>query len=167
MADRCSFSGYRPHKLPDGGDPSSLRIRELYEKTRLAVIDAIEDGCREFMCGMALGFDLMCGEIVLSMKGVAPVRLIAVVPHGQQSERFEREDKLHYDRVLYRCDEVILLSPHYKQGCYHKRNRYLVDHADRLIVYYNGIPGGTENTVRYALLKGKTVINIADQITGD
>ena len=42
-----------------------------------------------------------------------------------------------------------------------ERNRWMVDHAQYVLAFYNGgATGGTAYTVRYALGKGKSVVAI-------
>ncbi len=50
---------------------------------------------------------------------------------------------------------------HFK-AAYQKRNRYMVDRSDIVIVYIDHESGGAYQTYQYALKQGKTVINIAD-----
>ena len=42
----------------------------------------------------------------------------------------------------------------YTKSCMFVRNRYLVDNADMLLAAYDGQPGGTEMTIRYARKMG-------------
>ena len=41
-----------------------------------------------------------------------------------------------------------------------RRNRYMVDNAAVLIAVYNGSPGGTRNTMLYAMRQGLEIIEI-------
>jgi len=54
---------------------------------------------------------------------------------------------------------VVPVSEHYHNGVFQKRNEWMVDHSNRVIAYYNGAPGGTENTIDYALSKGIEVVS--------
>ena len=65
-----------------------------------------------------------------------------------------------YDRVLERCDAVETVSESYSRGCYQLRNRYMVDRSGRLICYFDGQPGGTAGTVRYAMKKTLEIVNL-------
>ena len=49
-----------------------------------------------------------------------------------------------------------LIQQSYTPNCMHRRNRYMVDHASRLIALYNGLGerGGTLSTLHYALERG-------------
>ena len=50
---------------------------------------------------------------------------------------------------------------HYSSGCYHARNRYLVDHADSVLALYNGsTTGGTAYTVKYAYQRNEEIVII-------
>jgi len=63
--------------------------------------------------------------------------------------------------VLKAADRIKLISPEYHRGCYHARNRYMVDNADRVIAVYDGSSsGGTAYTVDYARKQGKEIIII-------
>ena len=52
-----------------------------------------------------------------------------------------------------------MVQQEYTPGCMQRRNRYMVDHAALLIAVNDGEPGGTRNTILYALRQG---LNIAD-----
>ena len=41
-----------------------------------------------------------------------------------------------------------------------RRNRYMVDHASRLIAVFDGQEGGTRRTVEYALRSGLEVVYV-------
>ena len=46
-----------------------------------------------------------------------------------------------------------IFSPKFTYAAFQIRNRWMVDHAVRLIAVYNGTPGGTRNTLAYAQKK--------------
>ena len=56
--------------------------------------------------------------------------------------------------ILERAAHVEYISHDYYNGCLQKRNRYMVDHATHLLAVYDGQPGGTASTIRYARKKG-------------
>ena len=63
--------------------------------------------------------------------------------------------------LILQSTDVITLESHYSSGCYHARNRYLVDHADSVLALYNGSPtGGTAYTVKYAYQRNKEIVII-------
>ena len=51
-----------------------------------------------------------------------------------------------------------MVRHHYDRFCMMRRNRYMVDHAHRVLALYDGIPkGGTAQTLAYALRQGCSV----------
>ena len=68
---------------------------------------------------------------------------------------------MRYYDLLRDSDRIIQLCDNYQRGCYHIRNRYMVEHCDALIAIYNGEPkGGTSYTVNYARKLGKEIVII-------
>ena len=68
---------------------------------------------------------------------------------------------MRYYDLLRDSDRIIQLCDSYQRGCYHIRNRYMVDNCDVLIAIYNGeTKGGTAYTVNYARKLGKEIVII-------
>ena len=86
---------------------------------------------------------------------------MVIVPFEGQDRYFTPDSKVRYRRILDQADEVVVLSAAYFQHCYLRRNAYLVNHASRLIAYYDGVGiGGTSYTVRLAESKQIPVSNL-------
>ena len=156
------FSGHRSDRLPQSNEEmEKLKVR-LWEE----IDKAIEDGVDTFYVGVCYGWDLLCAEAVLKRKRVIKladpkiIKLIAVVPYEEQAKNWKESDREIYYDILAQCDEVITLNTRYTQGCYHERNRYMVDHSNKLICYYDGSSGGTAYTVKYAEQKQLQIINL-------
>lgn len=167
MADlvkACSFTGYRPDKFDFDFRPSSPKYRDFENKLVEAVFEINKEGYTDFYCGMAHGFDIVAGEMVLLLKKAHPdsVRLIAVVPFEKQASAWSDEWKKRYSVLLSHADRVVYISREYNKECYHRRNRYMVDNSDTVITYFDGKSGGTAATLRYAKTKQKRIINIAE-----
>lgn len=124
------------------------------EELRAALRALAAAGVRTFLCGMALGFDLLCAEEVLLLREELPVRLVACVPCADQAARYPKSARERYERILDRCDERAVLHECYCDGCMFERNRYMVDRADLLLAYFTGRRGGTKYTVGYAEKRG-------------
>ena len=89
------------------------------------------------------------------------IRLITVVPHEGQANGWSEAWRERYFRIHELSTEVITLAYRYSRDCYHVRNRYLVDNADKLLTLYNGgATGGTAYTVNYARQKNREIIVI-------
>lgn len=149
-----AFTGHRfiPYsKLPIVKAALKNVIIELYAK-----------GYNTYYCGMAMGFDLLSAEVLLSLKTeYKELRLIAVVPYRNQDERFSFVDKKRYHSILNRADETIVLHEDYCQGCLLRRNDYMLAHSNQVIAYFDGEnKGGTFYTCRNAQAEGMPVINM-------
>lgn len=145
-----AFTGHRVITEPVDEENLISVIREL-----------IEGGADTFLCGMAMGFDLIAADAVLKIKRETPtIKLIACVPCPEQKNSFKRDEKAKYERIIAQCDEVRILSGHYYEGCMLARNRYMVDNSYAVIAYKRSNLGGTVYTLRYANEKGKKIIFI-------
>ena len=78
----------------------------------------------------------------------------AWLPCEGQPDRWPRQDRDRYEGLLSRCDRVILVEREYSEGCMLRRNRAMLDRADRLISVYSGGGGGTGQAVAYAKSRG-------------
>lgn len=155
----CSFSGYRPSKLPFRWDKKSADYRRLRELIRDEIAAFAENGVRFFQTGMARGIDLMCGETVLELREKYPIELICAVPCLDQDAGWSVEDRDAYRRLIRATANVIQITGEpYSNGCMLKRNRYLVDTAQYLIAVFDGKKGGTMFTVNYAKQQKRTVV---------
>ena len=81
------------------------------------------------------------------------------IPYAGQAERWDRADRARYEALLARCDYKTVLQEAYSPGCMQRRNRYLVDHASMLIAVHDGLPGGTQQTIAYALRRGLDIVD--------
>ncbi len=165
MAKKCCFTGYRPEKFPFELKLGTEDFCSLEKKIYDSVFALVEEGFSEFYCGMACGFDLLCGKAVVDIKRAHPekgIRLISAIPYRSQSSGFSDIWKKLYDIVLGEADESVLLSEEYTLSCFDKRNRYMVDNSTTVVCYFDGKSGGTANTVKYARKRGKRIINLAD-----
>ena len=145
----CALTGHR--QLSE--DFSAEKLKESF--LRLMKEKKVDT----FYCGMAVGFDCAACEILLSLRERGRhVRVIACIPCPEQAAHFSAEQRALYDSLLSRCNEKVIISPHYDRQCMQKRNRYMVDRAAYLIAYCNREKGGSANTVRYAEKSGRTVI---------
>lgn len=152
-----TFTGHRIIPL--------VRQEEVKVRLTAAVAFACKSGMTRFYCGVALGFDMMAAEVVLSLKDQFPdIRLIAVIPFSGQSDRWDSSEQERYRQILAKADKVVVLSGNYFRGCLLRRNDYMLSHSCGVIAYYDGKPqGGTSYTVRKAERMKMEVVNIYGQ----
>ena len=157
----CAFTGHRPSKLPWGSDERDIRCIALKAKLRAAVESAIVEGMEHFICGMAEGCDLYFAETVLALKETYPhITLEAALPCPTQADKWSAAQRGRYRALLEKCDMETMVQQEYTPGCMQRRNRYMVDHAALLIAVNDGAPGGTRNTILFALRQGLNIVDI-------
>ncbi len=153
----CAFSGYRPQKLPftSESDPACTILKM---RLKDEIYNAIQQGCTDFLCGMALGTDTWAAETVLEIQktldGIKPVHLHAYLPFPGQDAKWSAKNRRRYREILLQCESVTIVSSQYLPDCMERRNRAMIHRADRLIAVFDGQNGGTKNTIRMAHEKG-------------
>lgn len=150
------FTGHRPNKLPQTEEGMAQLRKQLYTE----VAKAVENGIDTFYFGACHGFDLLCSEAVLAQPERASLNLVAVVPFTEQAARWSQSVRQLYLDTLAQCDDVVTLSERYYRGCYHARNRYMVDNSCQMICYYDGGSGGTAYTVQYGTAHQLKITNL-------
>lgn len=153
------LTGNRPHKIPfkEGSREHEL----LIERMRAAVVGLIKEGYTRFITGMAPGSDIWFAECVLDLADIYPqIRLEAAVPYAGQRDRLAVAERFRYDAVISKCYKVTLLENDYTKYCMGKRNRYMVDNSDVVLVVMYSDTGGTATTRAYAEKKGKRIIDL-------
>ena len=159
----CCFTGYRPSKFPFELRDEDSEFIKFENKLVDAVFSLPDEECFTFYCGMAMGFDIIAAETVLLLRETykkAKISLVCVIPFIEQAASFSDEWKERYDAVLEQADEIILLSDKYYNGCYRKRNEFMVDNSDFIVTWFDGKSGGTRNTLAYANKNEKRIINL-------
>lgn len=158
----CCFTGYRPQKFPFPLSPGNPGYDQFENALTECLLNLAEENCRIFFTGMAMGFDIIAAETVLMLKKTmaADIRLVCVLPFAGQGDSFPVEWKKRFYDLLDSADRVEILSEKYYGGCYQARNKYLVDHSDFVVSWYDGKAGGTRNTLNYALKIGRKVQNL-------
>ncbi len=157
MPQREQCACFTGHRELDATELPGLR--RALESTLEA---AWAQGYRDFYNGGALGFDLLAAEAVLACKRRhREISLEMVVPHARQTAGWPEAERCRHERLCYQADETQVLSPLYYSGCYHVRNRYMVDHSGLCLCYFTHMRGGTAYTVAYAVRQGLRLVNLA------
>lgn len=148
MRGICSFFGHR----------------EIFCDLNSELREAIEIAINEydittFYVGEQGSFDRIAKGVVTAMKQKYPqIRLILILPY------FTNRLNQYKDIYTLEYDEIIIpsiLDGIHPKGAITKRNRWMVDESQLIISYVSRSYGGAYNTVKYAIRKNKSIINIA------
>lgn len=95
--------------------------------------------------------DMFATEIVQELKEKYPgIVLEMVSPFDSQADKWQTEYRERHDRLFSQADLVTVTGHEYTKSCMFTCNRYLVNNADMLLAAFDGQPGGTEMTIRFA-----------------
>lgn len=155
---KACVTGHRPKLLPWKYNEKSTLC--FVFKLRLArkIKTLVKMGCKHFISGMAMGVDMIFAEIVLKLKKKYKLVLEAAIPCNNQTKGWTFDYVERYNKIVSQCDVVTYVSKVYSSDCMMKRNKYMVDHSDFVVVVYrDGVCGGTKNTIDYAISKNKKI----------
>lgn len=124
-----------------------------------AIAQAVELGCKTFYTGAMGKFDMLFSSAVRKVKKKHPdIMLICVKPYMTKEIN---ENHIYYSGLYY--DDIIipteLTGIHYKAAI-KKRNHWIVNHSDLVIIYAVRKYGGAYNALRYSIENSKAVIRL-------
>lgn len=156
------FTGHRAQKLPWGFNENDVRCDTMKEKLQNEIEKSINEGYTTFLTGMALGFDIICTEILLKIKKkYKNIKIIGAIPCKTQDCKWQEKDKKRYREILAQLDGIRCIYDKYIGAeCMLERNRYMVNHSSKMIALFNGQYGGTKSTIDYAKKQGLKVVVI-------
>ena len=105
--------------------------------------------------GMAPGVD----QIVATAAKELEIPIICCYP-------FPKKYYHPIEQWIAENNEVIFVSLQYSKNAYYIRDKFMVDHADKLLCVWDGIgSGGTFLTRKYAFQQGKEIIDYGGLMT--
>lgn len=157
----CCFTGHRSQKLPWGFNEKDERCIDMRKRAKVEIEKAIQMGYRIFITGMALGFDMICAELVLELKKQYPeIQLIGALPCKGQEKLWKADSQKRYHKLLKKLDKAVYISEEYTKECMLQRNDYMINNSSMVIALFNGMSGGTKSTLLKAEKKGLKVVVI-------
>ena len=158
----AAFTGHRKKRMLRGDADNRVLAGQIREGVADMVMYLYGQGFREFYSGFAEGFDMTAAEAVLKLREhYEDIVLVAAIPFRSHPAWFDPQDQLLYRELLGQADRVVMLSENYYRGCYLRRDEYMVSRASLVIAYWDNVrEGGTYHTVRKAVERGRTVINL-------
>ena len=135
---------------------------EKEEFIRCSVIDVIRElaksGYTDFYAGGASGFDMLASYCVLELKKEFDIRLHIIMPYKKSINAYGSYERFKQKKLFESADSTEYLFGRYLAGCFHTRNRKLVDSSSVCVAYLEKESGGTYYTVNYAKENGLEII---------
>ena len=157
----CCFTGHRPKYLPWGEDEKGELFDSFKEKLKYQIELAVLCGYTHFICGMAEGIDLLCGELVVELRKSYPyITLEAAIPWPNQASNFSNRNKSRYLGLRCCAKKVTVLCNHYRKEVFQIRNQYMIDNSSLLIAVCQDMKSGAGQTIRMAQKKGVEIIRV-------
>lgn len=161
-SETVCFTGHRSQKLPWRFSEEDERCKAMKARLHSEIEKARQRGYKTFLCGMALGFDMICAETVLELKKQYPdIKIIGALPCRAQDIKWQEKDRERYKKLLSELDGIRCIYDEYAGAeCMLERNRYMVNHSSLMIALFNGLSGGTKSTINYAQKQGMEIVII-------
>lgn len=135
-ARRVAFTGYRPQKMTFGFNEEDERCVDFKLRLYNTIESLIDQGYKHFISGGAMGMDMFAAEAVLKLKAKYPeITLEMVSPFDAQAAKWAPEYQRRHDQLFDQADMVTATG-----------------HV--LLAAYDGQPGGTQMTIKYAAQMG-------------
>lgn len=140
-------------KLSFTGNRNTPKDKDLMWRLHQRVEEYIQKGCREFLCGGAIGADMFFALSVLKHREIYKyIKLILYLPCKEQDKLWNEEQKKQYKEILEKADKIIYVSEEYTESCMLLRNLKLIENSTHLLSIFDGEPkGGTYYTIQKAL----------------
>ena len=155
-------TGHRSQKLPWKFNEDDERCITMKKELKEQLEISINEGYDTFLSGMALGFDMICVEILLELKKrYKYVRIIGVLPCKNQDCKWPEKEQKRYRKLLDQLDYIRCKYDEYIGAeCMLERNRFMVNNSSKMIALFNGQNGGTKSTIDYAKNQNLNIVII-------
>jgi len=164
------FSGHRPERLPDKGNPNGDDMRLIRYLLQKKIDNLIFTGIDVFINGFMAGWDILASLEVISLKDEYPhIRLITVAPYAVDyfnHGHFWTDEWIGMaHKVKQHSDLSINISERFHPAVYIAFTQVLLANSNTMICYWDGGVGGTEYTVKHAEEKGLQIVNLFEEYT--
>ena len=150
-------TGHRPDKLGGYGPVAKQKLFDL------AYWFLGEGPDREkVISGGALGWDQALAAAAISLK----IPTVLALPFEGFECKWPKESQEYLHSLMNPAEVVFVCDPGYAPWKMQERNKWMVDHSDRVLALWNGTDGGTANCVRYAEKVGKPITNLWEVFNG-
>ncbi len=133
-AKTCCFI-QNNHSFFEEKDAEKARSEKIKEKIKEQIDFLIEkEQVSEFFTGMEAGADLFYADYILSKKKGKDIKLHCVIPFEEQAVSYSENERDLYFDVAKKSDSETLLSKKREYGCREKRDSYMTEKSDIVIL---------------------------------
>lgn len=161
-----AFTGNRIITTSDNFPDANLE-NVIRTELSLCLEDCYHEGKKNFISGMAIGWDMLCAEEVLKLRERYPdICLIVAIPYQGQELLYSETDKHRYKKNCEAANhKEYITEGGYDKEAYHKLNDWMIANSSEIIAYDSGKPrSSTASTIRKARCAGLEVLNIYDEL---
>ncbi len=153
-----AVTGHRPDKI--GGYNAAAELK-LIDFAKRCLLDLQNDhNIERVITGMAQGWDQAIAQAAIDYQ----IPFTAAIPCAGQSRLWPKLAQLKYESLIAKADAVKMVNVgEYSAAKMEARNQWLVDQSTHLLALWNRSSGGTGNTVDYANMRMREVINVWDK----
>ena len=160
-------TGHEPkelNQLMKYGDFNDISFMEYIETMGYIIDKHLRAGYQLFMSNISAGVNLDFAEMVKQLWYInyTNVQVEIVLPSKKQKIEMSLDDKQRYEEIVKGADIITYVEHKQNFDFVQKDNKYMVNKANKIIVFWNGEKIGTIwNTIQYAK-KQKKELEIID-----
>jgi uncharacterized phage-like protein YoqJ len=139
-------------------DPKTMQLKnQLHQEIKRLIKEC---HVQYFISGMDRGIDTWFAEIVLKLKRKYPVMLECALPYEEQAADWNESDRNRYFRIIESADKESILQTQYTSDCLLRRNEYMLNLSDYVIVVFSEEKTNTITALQNAKQNGITIIEL-------
>lgn len=149
----CAIVSHRPTRFKWKYKEKNNGCKRLKKRLEDQITALYKRGIRRFLTGGTLGVDMWSSEILLRLKKqpeYSDIELVIALPYTGHDTYWDERSKARMAFLLKYCVESVTVASSSGPESYHKKDRYLVDHADCLLAVYDNA-GTIQSSVGYAV----------------
>lgn len=139
-AKSCAIFSHRPTRFKFGYKENMTGGKRLKKRLRDQFTALYSQGVRRFYVGGCLGVDQWAGEILLRLKEqpeFSEIELVVVAPFPDHDAKWDERSRNRLRFLISHSAEHLVVGRDDRTESIIARNRYMLSHADVLVVVYD------------------------------
>ena len=141
---------------------SCLALKVLLYRRLESLVE--QEAVTGFVCGMAVGAEMLASEVILELKEKYPhISLESTIPYETLASGWNEKLRDRYFNIAACCDKETLLQKHYSPDCFIRQDLYMIGKADIVVSAWAPRSRRLARELGAAEKLGKKVIDITFQ----